>query len=618
MAFYLVQSGDKLFKVDTAGVAVELSLPAGVTINANRRGRFAILDRTVAFVYAPSINLQIDANLIVRILTPTTPATAPAAAAGAAGLLTGSYRWVVTFAIMSGARVITESGPSDATDAVTLATQQGALTAIPVSAQAGVNARRIYRTLNGGEDFYHVADITNNVTTTYSDNTSDEEAAADDLLDPDLGQPPGATTADYIEEIVAWRDRFWLMSHNTPDSIRFSGIGLPFAFSDSNEVSAKPVGEDLAGGTGFLPRRNELGIGKRRRFMKVIGNDENDFEVIGVSDEVGIWAPRSTVVVRDIGYFLAEDGVYEFGPTGLKCLSRDKVHPWFTTDDYFNRATFSDAFAHYNQRLDGYQLWLCSAGSEEFDRWVFLDLKTKNWYGPHKTAAFDGATCAAVFEDNDGLVVPVVGDSDGQIWRMNQPSFRDGDEAIDLDVLGKFHSQGDPDREKVWGPLTVFSKKESGGTLTIEARIGGLDARMGPVSITTMTRGAQDVDTLISVVTVSTAEEHQFGDGADIEIADAVETDYNGTWTITRVDASTFTFQLPTATPTTPATGTITAEDPARRALEHDLTLSRERLAGGGLGVGQLCQLRLRESTIDQGVQVYGYLIDPVTTIGKR
>lgn len=618
MAFYLVQSGTKLYKVDTNGNAVELALPSGVTINSARRGRFAILDRTVVFVNAPSLNLQIDPNLTVRILTPTTPTTSPVAAAGAAGALTGSYRYGVTFAIMSGTRVITESGMSDPSSAVVLALQQGALSSIPVSAQPGINARRIYRTLNGGTDFFLVTTIVDNTSTTLAgDNTTDEEAAAGTPLDEGLGQPPGATTGDYIEEIVAWKDRLWIMSHNEPDRIRFSANGLAYGFNEDNEVKAKPVGADLAGGTGFIARRDELGIGKRRKFMKVIGNDESDFEVIGVNEDVGIWAPESAVVNRDIGYFLAEDGVYAFASGPLTCLSREKVHPWFTTDDFFNRALFPQAFAHYNQRLDGYQLWLASAGSDVIDRWVFLDMKTRNWYGPHKTAALT-ASCVGVFEDNDGLVVPVIGDVDGQIWRMNQPAFRDGASAIDFDVYGKFHSQGNPDSTKVWGPLSVFNKAESGGTLTIEARVGGLNARMGPVAITTLARGAQNPTTLISIVTVATAEEHQFGDGADIEILGAVETDYNGTWTITRVDASTFTFELPTLTPTTPATGTLTAEDPARRALEHDLTLSRELLAGGGLGVGELAQLRWRQSTIDQGVRLYGYLIDPVVDIGVR
>ena len=611
MAFYLVQSGDKLYKVDTNGTAVELTLPSGVTINSSRRGRFATLERNIVFAHAPSLNLQIDANLTVRILTPTAPTAAPAAAAGAAGLLTGSYRWMVTFAIMSGTRVISESPTSDATSAVTLTSQQGALSSIPTSSQPGINARRIYRTLNGGEDFYLVGTISNNTATTHNDNTSDEEAAAGETLNEDLGAPPGSTTSDYIEEVTAWADRLWLMTHNEPDKLFFSGSGQHYAFNPDNFLNAKPVGEDLAGGTGFIPRRNELGVGKRRSFMKVIGTDESDFEVLGVHDDVGVWAPESAAVILDVGYFLAEDGVYEFGPRGVQSLSRDKVHPWFTTDDFFNRALFSEAFANYNQKLNGYQLFLPAAGSTAIDRWVFLDIKTRNWYGPHRTSALT-PTCAGVFEDNDGLVVPVIGGADGLIYRMNQSAFRDVDSAIDMDVLGKFHSQGNPDSTKVWGPLSIFTKDgESGGTLTIEARVGGLDARMGPVSVSSMSRVG-------STVTVATAEEHQFGDGADITIAGATQTDYNGTWTITRLTASTFTFNIGVLTPVTPATGTITALDPARAALEHDLTLSREVLGGGGLGVGELCQLRLRQSTIDQGVEVYGYIIDPVVEIGTR
>jgi hypothetical protein len=618
MSFLLAHSGTKLYKIDTAGVAVELALPSGVTISSStgRRGRFAILDRTVVFSTAPSVNLQIDANLVVRILTPVTPATAPTAVAGAAGVLTGSYRYGITFAIMSGTRVISESGMSDPSSAVTLTAQQGALSNIPVSTDPGINARRVYRTLNGGTDFFLVATIVDNTTTTYNDNTTDETAAAGTEL-PDLGQPPGSTSADYFEEIIPWKDRLWAMSHNDPDSIRFTANGIPYAWPENFEVKAKPVGADLSGGTGFLARRDELGIGKRRKFMKVIGNDEGDFEVLGVHDDVGIWAPESGCVIGDIGYFLAEDGVYEFGPRGVLPISREKVHPWFTTDDYFNRALFPQAFANYNQKMNGYQLFLASAGSEAIDRWVFLDMKTRNWYGPHKTAALT-PYCASVQEDNDGLVVPVIGDAAGQIWKMNQAAFNDGGLAIDFDVLGKFHAQGDPNTTKVWGPLSVFSKQETDGDLTIEARVGGLDARMGPVSVTSVARAAQNPTTLISVVTVATAEAHQFGDGADIEIAGATETDYNGTWTITRVDASTFTFELPTVTPTTPATGTITAEDPARRALQHDLTLTREVLGGGGLGVGELCQLRFRQSTIDQGVRLYGYMVDPVTVIGTR
>lgn len=608
MAFYLVHAGTKLYKVDTLGVPQELALPAGVTISATRRARFAILDRTIVMTHAPSVNLQIDANLIVRILTPPAPSAAPTAAAGGAGVLTGSYRWLITFVITEGLRIVSESGPSDESDAVLLAAQAGALSSIPTSATPGVNGRRVWRTLNGGEEFFLVGTIADNSTTTFNDNMTDEEASAAEALPDDLGAPPGATPADYIEEIIPWNDRLWALTHNNPDRVYFCGLTRPWAWNEDNYVIVKPAGADLTGGIGFLPRRNELGVGKRRKFRKIIGTDENDFEMIGVNEEIGLWASESPVVIRDIGYFLAEDGVYTYGPDGVKSISRDKVHAWFTEDETFNRAMFPSAFAHYNQLKDGYQLWLCPAGSSQFTHYVLYDVKEQKWFGPHVT---DGLvpTCASVFEDNNGLVTPVLGAEDGKIYQMNRPAFRDGAAAITMRVVGKKHSQDDPESTKVWGEMSIFTKPEEAGTLTIRARVGGLEATQGPISVTSLTRVG-------AVATVTTATNHLFGDGADITIAGADQADYNAAWTITVVDGTTFTFNLGLLTPVTPATGTITALDPIRADISHDLTLDRERLRM--LGVGRLCEIEFVEGTIDQGVEIYGYEIDPVNDLGRR
>ena len=62
-----------------------------------------------------------------------------------------------------------------------------------------------------------------------------------------------------------------------------------------------------------------------------------------------------------------------------------------------------------------------------------------------------------------------------------------------------------------------------------------------------------------TTVTATTAADHEFATGIDVTIAGAVETDYNGTFTITVLSETTFQYEI-TATPSTPATGTITAE----------------------------------------------------------
>lgn len=614
MAFYIVHAGTKLYKVDTAGGAMELTLPAGVTISDVRPAKFAILDRTIVVVNAPSVNLQIDANLVVRILTPQTPANGPTAAAGAAGNLNGSYRWLVTFRIMDGTTVVSESAASDPSAAVTLTDQQGNLSNIPISTDPGVNARGIYRTEPGGTEFFFVDVINDNVTTVFTDDLADETLAESDLIDPDLGAPPGTDSTDYAEDATTWSDRIWLLGHNEPDIVRYSGLGVPYAFNPENGLTAKPIGADLQGVTGFVKRREELGVGKRRKFLKIIGtgaeNDDGtvDYEIIGIQEEVGLWAPASAVTIRDKGYFLAEDGVYRYGPDGIQVISDDQVRAWFTTDTYFNRAMFPQAFANFNQALNGYQLFLCPPNSETFNYWILFDLKTERWFGPHKTDGL-APTCAGVFEDNDQLVVPVLGAEDGQVWEMNQTAFRDGDDAIDMLIRGKRHSQDDPDTTKFWGRPTVFTKKgETAGTLIVRSRVGSLEADQGPISVTSMSRVG-------STVTVTTATEHGFGNLTDITIDGADQTEYNASWTITRISATIFTFTIST-TPTTPATGTITALLGIKSEQTHDLTLSREVL--GRLGIGELCEIEFENAEIDQGCEIYGYEVDPVNVIGRR
>jgi len=65
--------------------------------------------------------------------------------------------------------------------------------------------------------------------------------------------------------------------------------------------------------------------------------------------------------------------------------------------------------------------------------------------------------------------------------------------------------------------------------------------------------------TLGSTTATATAVAHGFSTNDSIIISGATPTNYNGTWTITRVDDDNFTFGPITLTPTTPPTGTITA-----------------------------------------------------------
>ena len=123
--------------------------------------------------------------------------------AGTAGALTGTYEYVFTFAtVTTGTGTVIGECLPGAPWGVTLSAQRAALTAIPVSASPACNCRRIYRTVAGGSQLKHVADILDNTTTTYSDNLPDGSLGAN---------VPTVDTSDqsiYSSQNYLWR-AFW-------------------------------------------------------------------------------------------------------------------------------------------------------------------------------------------------------------------------------------------------------------------------------------------------------------------------------------------------------------------------------------------------------------------------
>jgi uncharacterized phage protein gp47/JayE len=103
--------------------------------------------------------------------------TAPTAAINvAAGNLNGLYEYVVTFVTADG-----EGLPSPVSNAVSPATQKIDLTAIPTGG-TGTTKRRIYRDKNGAGVFRRVTEITDNTTTTFTDNVTDATVAGGALV----------------------------------------------------------------------------------------------------------------------------------------------------------------------------------------------------------------------------------------------------------------------------------------------------------------------------------------------------------------------------------------------------------------------------------------------------
>ena len=486
MGYYILQAGTSLQKCSTGGTLTNISLPGSVTVSSTIPVRAALLANTVVITNGTSVNIAMNpSTLATRVLSIAGPSAALSSSAGASGVLSGIYRWAYTYAIVSGTTVLTESPLSPASTPLTLSSQQGSLSGITTSGTSGVNCRIIYQTTNSGTDYYEVTRINDNSTTTATVNTSDYDLALLPVAE-DKGNPPGVDGTDRLRLIVSWKDRLFASPNVNKDYIYYSGNREIYSWSAADFFTAKPAGEDDYGVTAFLPRRNELVVGKKRRILKIIGNDPTDFELLQVTEAVGIVSQDASVVIRDECYFLGQDGFYRYGNAGLENLSRDKVHPWFATDSYFNRALFNSAVAIYNPTYDEIHLYLSAVGTSTINRWVRYNLATGQWFGPDLTGAFT-ITAAANVTDANNFTIPVVASSAGYVYTLNRAAHTDDTTAITLDIITDFYSGDDPDSEKAWLQPTIFHKKESAGQLMFTAYVGDLSAPASPVQSVDLT-----------------------------------------------------------------------------------------------------------------------------------
>lgn len=135
------------------------------------------------------------------------------------------------------------------------------------------------------------------------------------------------------------------------------------------------------------------------------------------------------------------------------------------------------------------------------------------------------------------------------------------------------------------GPLTatgIVGNTIPSGT-QLRAETGNLYTTDAAATIATLITSISSLARSGSTVTAVTSSAHALATNIDVLIAGAVETDYNGTFTITVIDDTTFTYEI-TGTPTSPATGTITVScDCATVSVESNGTGTEQNLESGAL-----------------------------------
>lgn len=222
---------------------------AGVSTSLYRDGSsiYALLDGSrLAFVTMPPQTdvfdylfiagggdlIKVDSSGNVSQWGIAAPNNDPSAAIGAAGVLNAVYKYKVVFKNRtSGSR----SNPNSGEVSITATNDQVDLTNIPVSSDPQVDGREIYRTVGGGERYFLLTELTDNTTTSYTDNAADSALDTFELQQDNI--PPEDTYDDCWGPYAGLM--WWCRNSTSTERGRtyYSALSRPEAVRSSIEVS---------------------------------------------------------------------------------------------------------------------------------------------------------------------------------------------------------------------------------------------------------------------------------------------------------------------------------------------------------------------------------------------
>jgi hypothetical protein len=181
------------------------------------------------------------------------------------------------------------------------------LAGIPVSSDSQVIARRIYRTIGNGGTFLRLATINDNVTTTYTDTTSDGSLGTQTppilgstALGKDNARPPKCGI------VAEWKKTIFLAGDpQNPTKLYFSrdAVGEAVPFLNQFDFPERI--------TGIFKSNFGLVVCTETSFWRVTGNNPG-FDIEERLSGIGAVARRSVGTTRTLGWAMDLDGMRTF------------------------------------------------------------------------------------------------------------------------------------------------------------------------------------------------------------------------------------------------------------------------------------------------------------------
>jgi hypothetical protein len=417
-------------------------------------------------------------------------------------LAAGDHQYETTYVSKFGH----ESNAGPAFTVTNTSGEQNNLTNIPTSTDPQVIARKIYRTVEGGNILLYLTTIEDNVTTTYTDNTDSLSLGStnppeEGSVNLDNSPPPKAGI------IKVWKRTVFLAGDPTnPETVFFSEDDTPEGYPVLNAVTL----DDKV--TAMYETLSGLVVETETGKWQCLG-DNPDFKFDKIIEGIGCVGRRAAGEARLVGYAADRDGLYLYDlnePIKISEVIRDKF-------DAINRVNIELMHITHAKKLNGMYQFNADSNGDFTNNFVYQylqDVQSRSdlingWWWTLSLPSNVNILDAEEIEDPNGDSHLYGSGDDGMVYELfdsNEQNFIDADgnaSAIESEFQSKYIRPGD----KVQAPATPTHLEGSSGRVDpiwIEVRRSGSGASTWTSTIDTANGPSTDATPRSTVdVTIS-------------------------------------------------------------------------------------------------------------------
>lgn len=483
-------------------------------------------------LYAGADRIKISTVRTVGITAPGAPTDETTRPAGE--LSEGVYKFCYTFVDEDGY----ESNGGTASDDITVGVgDNGIRIDIAVSDDDKVTKRRIYRTTVGGSIYYYDGEV-NNVVLVYNSILSDAVISLKSVLHTDHNAPPDSPdlVVKRLSRVnIAVNDDLYVSKNYD----KTTGVRSVEYFPAYNYFPTGN-GQNI---TGLMEQLGGLPVFTENTIERLVGTDEDNFELRNAHQEDGCIAKRSVVNCKNYVVYLAFNGIYIFDGVSARAIDvalGGRLNKYIKDNINYIYADLSCATYYENK----YLLCIPTGESETPNVTIYFDFETKS-YG---VCSFAFSCFSKWDKGGDGLSLKGGSNTIGRVYSVFSGLDDDGSAITAYDDIEPLDF-GRPEVYKQWYSIFIKIKTTSGTAL---AMYYALDDNTETSSIMVsrddiaFVDGGTGADTITTVAGDFVAAGFKAGDVIVITGTDSND----GNMTIVSVVAKTITL----------ATGIVTAE----------------------------------------------------------